>query len=72
MASLKYRTEDYLQARAFVQRYLATNKATPDALYLAVRTERALDDDRASEEYANQLLRQFPDSAPARRVLREQ
>lgn len=72
MASLKYRTEDYLQARAFVQRYLATNKATADALYLAVRTESALDDDRASEEYANQLLRQFPDSAPARRVLREQ
>lgn len=71
MASLKYRTEDYLQARAFVQRYLATNKATPDALYLAVRTENALDDDRASEEYANQLLRQFPDSAPARRVLRD-
>jgi type IV pilus assembly protein PilF len=72
MASLKYRTEDYLQARAFVQRYLATNKATADSLYLAVRTEGALNDERASEEYANQLLRQFPESAQARRVLRDQ
>jgi type IV pilus assembly protein PilF len=71
MASLKYRTEDYLQARAFMQRFLATNKATPDARYLAVRTESALDDERASEEYANQLLREFPESAQARRVLRD-
>ena len=71
MASLKFGTEDYLQARAFVQRFLATNRATPDALYLAVRTEDELDDERASEEYANQLLRDFPDSAPARRVLRD-
>ena len=70
MASLKFSTEDYLQARAFLQRFLATNRATADALYLAVRTEDELDDQRASEEYANQLLREFPDSAPARRVLR--
>ena len=71
MASLKFRTEDYLQARAFVQRFLATNQATPDALYLAVRTEDELDDNQAREEYANQLLREFPESAAARRVLRD-
>lgn len=71
MASLKFQTEDYLQARAFVQRFLATNRATPDALYLAVRTEDELDDARAREAYANQLLREFPDSVPARRVLRD-
>lgn len=71
MASLKYRTQDYLQARAFTQRFLASNKATPDALYLAVRIEKALEDDHARTEYENQLLREFPDSAPARRVLKD-
>lgn len=72
MASLKYRTEDYLQARAFIQRYLALNKATADVLYLAVQTEKELDDETAGAEYAGQLLRDFPKSAQARRVLRDQ
>jgi type IV pilus assembly protein PilF len=72
LTDLKYRTEEYLPARAFVQRFLASNKATPDALLLAVRIERALDDDRASTDYSNQLLREFPGSAAARQVLRDQ
>lgn len=71
MAGLKYQTEDYLQARAFIQRFLASNRATPDALYLGVQIEKKLDDDRASNDYADQLLREFPESAPARRVLRD-
>lgn len=69
MASLKYKTEDFLSARAFLQRYLATNRATPEVLYLAVQIEKARGDEQASEEYATQLLREFPESAQARRVL---
>src|SRR5690606_6667186 len=67
MASLKYKTEDFLSARAFLQRYLATNRATPEVLYLAVQIEKARGDEQASEEYATQLLREFPESAQARR-----
>ncbi|MEX0975728.1 MAG: type IV pilus biogenesis/stability protein PilW [Woeseia sp.] len=71
LTDLKYRTEEYLQARAFVQRFLASNKATPDALFLAVQIERELDDNRASTDYSNQLLREFPESRAARQVLRD-
>lgn len=69
MAALKYTTEDFLTSRAFLQRYLATHRAMPEVLYLAVQVEKALGDDEASTAYANQLLREFPDSAQARRVL---
>ncbi|HEX7720334.1 MAG TPA: type IV pilus biogenesis/stability protein PilW, partial [Woeseiaceae bacterium] len=71
LTDLKYRTEEYLQARAFVQRFLASNRPTADALFLAVQIERELDDNRASTDYANQLLREFPDSRAARQVLRD-
>jgi type IV pilus assembly protein PilF len=70
MSLLKYRTTEFLQARAFLQRFLATNKSTPEVLYLGVQIEKALGDDRASTDYANQLLRDFPNSEQARRVLR--
>lgn len=69
LAALKYQTEDYLPARAFLQRYLATNRALPEVLYLAVQVEEALGDEQARSEYASQLLREFPESAQARRVL---
>src|SRR5690606_708514 len=66
---LMYRKEEFLQARAFLQRYLATNRATPEVLYLAVQTEKSLGDDPARTDYENQLLREFPNSVQARRVL---
>jgi type IV pilus assembly protein PilF len=70
MSLLKYRTTEFLQARAFLQRFLSANKTTPEVLYLGVQIEKALGDDRASTDYANQLLREFPNSEQARRVLR--
>jgi len=69
MSLLKYRTSEYLQARAFLQRYLASKPATSEVLYLGVQIEKALGDDRASTDYANRLLREFPNSDQARRVL---
>ncbi len=69
MAALMYRTEEYLQARAFIQRYFSSNRATPEALYLAVQIETSLGDDDARGTYETQLLREFPRSAQARQVL---
>ncbi len=69
MALLMYQEEEYLHARAFMQRYLGSNRPTPEALYLAVQIETSLGDDRARETYENRLLREFPRSAQARRVL---
>ena len=69
LAALKHRNEDSLTARAFLQRYLAANAATPAVLDLAIQGETKLGDDRAATDYMNQLLRDFPDSAEARRTL---
>jgi len=69
LSVLKFTTEDFLGARAFLQRYLSTNIPTPGVLYLGVRVEEALGDDRASTEYSNRILREFPQSPEARRVL---
>ncbi len=69
MSALKYRTEEYLIARAFMQRYLIASKASAEVLDLAIRIENKLDDDRAATDYTNQLLRDFPDSPEARRTL---
>jgi len=69
LSVLKFSTEDYLGARAFLQRYLSANVPTASVLYLGARIEKELGDDRARTDYSNQILRDFPESAEARRIL---
>lgn len=69
LSLMKFSSEDYLGARAFLQRYLSANIPTAGVLYLGVRIEEQLGDDNAREDYSNQILRQFPKSPEARRVL---
>lgn len=69
LSVLKFSTEEYLSARAFLQRYLSANSPTADVLYLGVRIEEQLGDKRARTEFSNQILREFPESAEARRIL---
>jgi type IV pilus assembly protein PilF len=71
LAALKHRTDDNLGARAFIQRYLATSPPSSGVLYLAVQIETQLGDDRLATDYMNQLLRDFPESAEARLMLRQ-
>ena len=71
LAALKHKTEDNLLARAFLQRYLASNPASSGVLYLAVQVETELGDDRAATDYMNQLMRDFPESAEARLMLQQ-
>ena len=69
MAVLKHSTGASLNARAFLQRYLNANKASASVLYLGVQIEEVLGDERARTEYSNQILRDFPTSPEARRIL---
>lgn len=69
LSLLKFSTEDYLGARAFLQRYLGTNIPTADILYLGVQIEEQLGDERARMDYSDQILRDFPQSPEARRIL---
>ena len=65
MSSLKYKTEDYLRARAFMQRYLASNEGTSPVIFLAYQIENSAGDSRAATDFTNQLLSEFPDSREA-------
>lgn len=69
LAALKFKTEECLKARAFLQRFLTSNKTSPGVLYLGVQIEECLEDDRAETDFINQLLREYPNSSEARRAL---
>lgn len=69
MALLKHTTGDHLNARAFLQRYLSANPPSADVLYLGMQIENELGDERARTNYSNQILRDFPNSMEARRIL---
>lgn len=68
LADLTFTRGNGLQARAFLQRYFASAPATPDALALGVRVERALGDVAAANDYASRLKRDFPMSEQARQI----
>lgn len=69
MCILKHKQNDNLIARAFLQRFLSSNKPTADVLYLGWQIEESLGDEQARTEFAEQILRDFPRSPEARRVL---
>jgi type IV pilus assembly protein PilF len=66
---LKISQDEYLPARAFLQRYLSVNPPSSGILYLGVQIEDELGDERARSDYADRILREFPKSAEARRIL---
>lgn len=65
---LKYKEQDYLSSRAFLQRYMAVNTVTAGVLYLASEIEGKLGNDRGQAEYVDQLLSEFPDSPEAGKI----
>ena len=69
MALLKMQADDALSARAFLQRHISTDSPSAAILYLAVQVEDRIGNARASTDYTNQLLRDFPESAEAQRLL---
>ena len=66
MAGISYERANYLQARAFLQRYLDAAPGTAGVLLLGHQIERALADEVAAKEYAVRLRTQFPESPEAR------
>ena len=65
MASLSYDAGEYLQARAYIERYLGVTGGTADGLYLAYRIESELGADTVAEELRATLIRQFGESSEA-------
>ena len=69
MCLLKFREEEFMSSRAFLQRLMSSSPSTPGILLLAAEIEGKLGNERGREEYMNQLLREFPQSPEARRAL---
>jgi type IV pilus assembly protein PilF len=66
---MKFQQLDYLGARAFLERFMSANRTTAGVLFLAAEIEARLGNDRERSEYVNRLLREFPESPEARKVL---
>ena len=66
LAQLNFDEHQYLEARAFLQRFFSIAEDTPQSLWLGVRIEQAQGDKEAADRYAKTLLKKFPDSDEAR------
>jgi type IV pilus assembly protein PilF len=62
MALVSFERGNSMSARAYLQRYMAVAEPSSEMLWLGVRVERDLGDDRAEREYAELLRTRFPDS----------
>jgi type IV pilus assembly protein PilF len=65
MSHLLYLKNDAFRARAFLQRYEALGKPSPDSLKLGHDIELRLGNGEGAQDYAKRLRSQFPDSEPA-------
>ncbi len=65
MQKISYNHQQFMSARAFLERYLSVAKHTPETLWFAFQTERALGNGEAADEYKEQLLNSFPASKEA-------
>jgi type IV pilus assembly protein PilF len=70
MAAYSYRQQNYLAARAFLDRYFKIAPQTPQLLLLGYQTERALENDDAANQYSVKLVRSFPESDEAAQLLK--
>lgn len=66
LAGVAHDRGNNLQARAFIERYLAIAPATADVLLLGHRVETALNDRAAAAAFGERLRKEFPDSAQLR------
>jgi type IV pilus assembly protein PilF len=71
MAEIAYQQRNFLQARAFLQRYLAVQPATAPLLLMCVNIERQLENRDGAERCAMQLRQTFP-AAPEIAQLQDQ
>jgi type IV pilus assembly protein PilF len=69
MIELSIQQQDYLQARAFIQRSFAAHKATARELALCYYAEQQLADQDAAAECLRELRTSYPDSPELGRIL---
>lgn len=70
MAELSYEEDNMLSARAYLQRFSAVARHTPQTLWLGIRVERNLGDRDAVASYGMLLKNKFPESEEAAKYSR--
>jgi type IV pilus assembly protein PilF len=68
LAGVLHERGNNLQARAFVERFLAVAPATPNLLLLGYNIEAAMKDESAAGAFRERLEKEFPESEQARAV----
>ena len=65
MAEVGVKTERYLMARAYIERYHATSAPNAESLWIQLQAEKALGAYEHYSKYTKQLINDFPDSDEA-------
>ena len=68
MAEINYKRENFLSARAYIERFFSVNAETPESLLLAARIETALVAPEVADDYARRLKAKFPSSDEVRQL----
>lgn len=71
LSKLNFQRGQYLNARAFLQRYEAVASPTEESLEQGYRVERAMRDEDAAALYRRKLIEQFPNSRAAKDLVNE-
>ena len=69
MARLNVNQKNYMSARAYLQRFHAVARPSPESLWLGIQTERVLGDKNAEASYSMLLKNGYPDSPQAKQLL---
>ncbi|MGR8930389.1 MAG: type IV pilus biogenesis/stability protein PilW [Gammaproteobacteria bacterium] len=65
MVKISYNKQEYMSARAFLERLNGVSKETPETLWFGFQIERALGNRKAAEDYKEKLVNSFPSSHEA-------
>ena len=63
MAEISFQEQNFLSARAFIERYIATGAVSEKILVLGANTEIMLGDPEKARQYARELRRAYPASS---------
>lgn len=69
MGELGIETRRYLMARAYMQRYHAVSRPSASSLWYQIQAEKALGDQKHFVKLSRRLLKQFPSSPEAEKVM---
>ena len=70
IAQLTYKASDWARTDAFIKRYEKLGSLPPDLLLIAALTQRKLGDRAAARRYEQTLVRDFPESDQAVKLLK--